>query len=117
MPVCLALLRNATCPSEGCLCRDRRRSYPSDLSDEEWAVLEPQAREVMRELVRAQGRPMDHDLRAMCDAVAYVVRNGIEWRAMPVDLPPWGSVYAFYQRWSSRGMPQALVKRDRKSVV
>jgi hypothetical protein len=93
VPLCPSLLQNATCPSEGCLCRDRSRSYPSDLSDlsdlsdEEWAVLEPQAREVMRELVRAEGRPMVHDLPAMCDAVAYVVRNGIEWRAVPVDFP------------------------------
>ena len=103
MPLCPSLLQNATCSSEGCLCRDRRRSYPSDLSDAEWAVLEPQAREVMRELVRAEGRPMVHDLRAMCDAVAYVVRNGIEWRAVPVDFPNWDSVYAFYERWSSGG--------------
>jgi transposase len=116
MPVCLALLLNAACPSKGCLCRDRQRSYPSDLSDEEWAVLEPQAREVMRELVRALGRPMDHDLRAMCDAVAYVVRNGIEWRAVPVDFPPWGSVYEFYLRWNKRGLPQALVRRLRERL-
>lgn len=116
MPVYLALLQNATCRSEGCLCHDRVRSYPSDLADAEWTVLEPQAREVMRELARAQGRPMDHDLRAMCDAVAYVVRNGIEWRAMPVDFPPWDSVYAFYQRWSCRGLPQALVTRLRERL-
>jgi transposase len=116
MPVCLALLWNAACSSEGCLCRDRQRSYPSDLSDEEWAVLQPEAREVMRDLVRAEGRPMVHDLRAMCDAVAYVVRNGIEWRAMPVDFPPWGSVYEFYLRWSRRGLPQALVKRLRERL-
>jgi len=76
-------------------------------------VLEPQARQVMRELVRAQGRPMVHDLRAMCDAVAYVVRNGIEWRAVPVDFPDWDSVYAFYDRWSSRGLPQAVAARLR----
>jgi transposase len=113
MPLCLALLQNATCPSEGCLCRDRQRSYPSDLTDEEWAVLEPQAREVMRELVRAEGRPMVHDLRAMCDGVAYIVRNGIEWRAVPVDFPNWDSVYAFYERWSARGLPQSLVTRLR----
>jgi hypothetical protein len=79
VPLCPSLLQDATCSSEGCLCHDRRRSYPSDLTDAEWAVLEPQAREVMRELVRADGRPMAHDLRAMCDAVAYVVRNGIAW--------------------------------------
>jgi transposase len=82
------LLRDATCRSDGCLCHDRASSYPSDLSDDEWRVLEPQAREVMRDFARAQGRPMDHDLRAMCDAIAYVVRNGIEWRAVPIDFPP-----------------------------
>ncbi len=116
MPVYLALLRDATCRSEGCLCHDRGRSYPSDLADDEWAVLEPQAREVMRELARAQGRPMDHDLRAMCDAVACVVRNGIEWRAVPVDFPPWDPVYAFYERWNRRGLPQALVTRLRERL-
>jgi hypothetical protein len=94
MPVYLAFLQNSTCRSEGCLCHDRVRSYLSDLTDDEWAVLEPQVREVMRELVRAQGRPMGHGLRAMSDAFAYVVRNGIEWRAVPVDFPPWDSVYA-----------------------
>jgi transposase len=87
--------------------------YPSDLTDDQWRVLEPQARAVMAELVRARGRPMGHDLRAMCDAVGYVVRNGIEWRAVPVDFPPWDSVYAFYERWSGRGLPQQLTARLR----
>jgi len=67
----------------------------------------------MGELVQAQGRPMGHDLRAMCDAVAYVARNGIEWRAMPVDFPPWASAYAFYERWTKRGLPQQLTARLR----
>jgi transposase len=59
---------------------------------------------------------MDHDLRAMCDAIAYVVRNGIEWRAVPVDFPPWSSVYKFYERWSERGLPQSLVTRLRERL-
>ena len=61
-------------------------------------MLEPQAREVMRDLTVAVGRPMVHDPRAMCDAVGYVVKNGIEWRALPVDFPPWEAAYAFYER-------------------
>ena len=77
-----------SCASPGCWCRDRRPCYPSDLTDQQWAVLEPRAREVMAELTIAVGRPMVHDLRAMCDAVSYVVKNGVEWRALPVDLPP-----------------------------
>ena len=78
----------SACPSPCCWCRDRRPVYPSDLTDEQWAVLGPQARQVMGELTIAVGRPMVHDLRAMCDAVAYVVKNGIESRALRVDFPP-----------------------------
>ena len=100
-----------SCP--GCLCRDRVRRYPSDLSDAEWVVLRPQVERVMDEIRRAAGRPMVHDLWAMVDAVGYVVRNGIEWRALPVDFPPWEAVYAFFQRWSERGLPQRLTDRLR----
>ena len=114
MPVYPAAARNASCASPGCWCHDRVPRYPSDLDDAQWAVLEPRAREVMKELTVAVGRPMVHDLRAMCDAVAYVVRNGIEWRALPADFPPWEAAYAFYERWNGRGLPQELVRRLRE---
>src|SRR5207248_3580382 len=87
--------------------------YPSDLTDAQWELLRPEAERVMAELRQASGRPMVHDLRAVLDAVFYVVRNGIEWRARPVDFPPWEAVYAFFQRWSQRGLPQRLVARLR----
>jgi transposase len=87
--------------------------YPSDLTDAQWALLRPEAEQVMAELRRAGGRPMVHDLRAMLDGIGYVVRNGIEWRALPVDFPPWEAVYAFFQRWSQRGLPHRLVDRLR----
>jgi transposase len=105
--------RKASCASPGCWCCDRAACYPSDLDDAQWAVLEPQARAVMAELTIASGRPMTHDLRAMCDAVFYVVRNGIEWRALPADFPPWQAAYAFFERWSARGLPEMLVHRLR----
>jgi transposase len=116
MPVYPAVARKARCASPGCWCRDRVPRYPSDLTDEQWAVLGPQAREVMAELTAVAGRPMVHDLRAVCDAVAYVVRNGIEWRALPVDFPRWEAVYAFWDRWSARGLPGALVARLREKL-
>jgi transposase len=106
-----ALRASTACP--GCLCRDRVPRYPSDMTDGQWRVLEPHARAVMEQIRRAQGRPMVHDLRAMVDAIGYVVRNGIEWRALPIDFPPWEAVYAFFQRWSQRGLPQRLVERLR----
>ena len=103
-----------SCASPGCLCHDRLPRYPSDLTDEQWAVLAPRAREVMKDLTVAVGRPMVHDLRAMCDAVGYVVKNGVEWRALPVDFPPWEAVYAFWERWNGRGLPLALITRLRE---
>ena len=116
MPVYRAAPANAslTCVSPGCWCHDRTPRYPSDLTDAQWAVLEPRARQVMRELTVAVGRPMVHDLRAMCDAVGYVVKNGVEWRALPVDFPPWEAVYAFWERWNGRGLPQELIRRLRE---
>jgi hypothetical protein len=81
---------STSCASPGCQCRDRVPCCPSDLTDARWAVLEPRARAVMKDLTVALGRPMTHDLRAMCDAVADVVKNGIEWRALPVDFPALG---------------------------
>jgi hypothetical protein len=57
-------------------------------------------------LVQVSGRPAVHDLRAMVDAVFYVVRNGVEWRTLPADFPPHAAVYRFFERWSRRGLPE-----------
>jgi transposase len=103
-----------SCAVAGCLCRDRTPRYPSDLTDEQWKLLRPEAEAVMTELRRGPGgRVMTHDLRAVVDAIGYVTRYGIEWRALPADFPPWRAVYAFFERWSKRGMPQRLVDRLR----
>jgi transposase len=83
------------------------------MTDPEWVILAPEAEAVMAELRRGPGRPMVHEVRAMLDAVRYVTKYGIEWRALPVDFPPWEGVYAFFERWSARGMPQRLVDRLR----
>jgi transposase len=107
----------ASCGVSGCGCRSRVRRYPSDLTDEQWQVLEPEARVVMAELRKSPaGAPMKHDLRAVLDAIGYLTRYGIEWRALPVDFPPWEAVYAFFQRWSERGMPRRLADRLRSRI-
>ncbi|WP_236054694.1 IS5 family transposase [Mycobacterium sp. SM1] len=110
MPVYPVESRKTSCAAAGCLCRDRKPQYPSDLSDEQWKLLRPEVEAVMAELRRGPGgRAMVHDLRAVLDAIGYVTRYGIEWRALPADFPPWRAVYAFFERWSQRGMPQRLV--------
>jgi transposase len=107
----------ASCDVSGCACRDRTRRYPSDLTDEQWLVLEPEARAVMAELRKSPaGAPMRHDLRAVLDAIGYLTRYGVEWRALPVDFPPWEAVYAFFERWSERGLPRRLADRLRGRI-
>ncbi|MFJ9034094.1 transposase [Streptomyces sp. NPDC102274] len=61
----------------------------------------------MRDLPLPLAGRLVHDLRAMCDAVADVVKHGVEWRALPlpVDFPPWETVCAFFERWNGRGLP------------
>jgi transposase len=114
MSVYLVEATKASCRVSGCLCRDRGPRYPSDVTDAEWELLRPEAQAVMAELRRGPGgRPMEHDLRAMLDAIGYVTRYGIEWRALPVDFPPWQAAYAFFDRWNARGLPQGLVDRLR----
>jgi transposase len=114
MSVYLVEATKASCRVSGCLCRNRGPRYPSDVTDAEWELLRPEAQAVMAELRRGPGgRPMEHDLRAVLDAIRYVTRYGIEWRALPVDFPPWEAVYAFFERWNARGLPQGLVDRLR----
>src|SRR5258708_1077970 len=107
----------ASCRVSGCVCRDRVPRYPSDLTDEQWELLGPQAGGGMAGVRQGPGgAPMGQDLRAMRDAIGYVTRYGIEWRALPVDFPPWTAVYAFFQRWSERGLPQRLADRLRERI-
>jgi transposase len=89
--------------------------YPSDVTDAKWEVLRPEAEAVMPELRRSSaGRPMEHDLRAVLDAIGYVTRYGIEWRALPVDFPSWEAVHVLFVWWNERGLPPGLVDRLRR---
>jgi transposase len=117
MPVYPVEAEKASCRVPGCVCRGRVPRYPSDLTDEQWNLLEPEAQGVMAELRNGPGgAPMSHDLRAMLDAIGYVTRYGIEWRALPVDFPPWSAVYAFFERWSARDLPRRLADRLRGRI-
>jgi transposase len=103
VPVCLAG------PGRACArpCCDRPRRYPSDTADAEWALIAPLL-PVPACQTRAGGRPEAHCRRAVVDAIRYVIHNGCVWRALPVDFPPWRTVYGLYQRWNATGATIAL---------
>src|SRR5438309_10516507 len=92
-----------------------RETYPSDLTDDQWAVLEP-----LLPGAKPGGRPRSVDLREVVDGVLYVVRTGCQWRAMPHDLPPWGTCHYYYRRFRLDGtwgrVEEALRARLRKAA-
>jgi putative transposase len=75
-----------------------RRHYPTDLTDTEWAILEP-----LIPPEKPGGRPRSVDMREIINAMSYVLRGGIPWRMLPHDLPPWKSVYHYFRLWRLDG--------------
>ena len=75
-----------------------RRRYPSDLTDPQWARLEP-----LVPGAKPGGRPPAHPRRDLVDAMLYVLRNGVVWRALPHEYPPWQTVYHYFRRWRDDG--------------
>jgi putative transposase len=89
----------------------KRKSYPSDLTDEQWAVLEPLLPRPSR-----FGRPRKTELREVVNALCYHVREGGSWRALPHDFPPWRTVYNYFRWWTWDGTWQAVVDALRPRV-
>jgi putative transposase len=79
------------------------RRYPTDLSDHEWRCISPHLPEPT-----GQGRPRLHGLRAIFDAVFYVLKSGCPWRMLPRDFPPWKTVYDWFRRWRLDGTWERL---------
>ena len=92
--------------------RTRRRPYPSDLSDAEWALLEP----LLASLER-RGRPPKWSTRRIADAVFYLLRSGCAWRMLPREYPPWQkTVYYHFRKWRRDGRLQQAHDRLRATV-
>ena len=94
-------------PSCACGCLTRRPRYPSDLTDAQWAVLEPLL-PVPLSQTPLGGRPEKHHRRAVVDAILYLVDNGCKWRALPADFPPWRTVYGIFAAWQADRIPAGL---------
>lgn len=93
----------------------REPRYTTDMSDAEWAVVR-QAFPTPAWMESRGGRPEGYCHRQMFDAIRYLVDNGIKWRAMPADFPPWDRVYAFFRRWRDNGLIRELHDRLRDRI-
>ena len=82
--------------------RDELR-YPSDLRDEEWAVIAP-----MLPAARPGGRPRTTDLREVVNAILYIASSGCQWRMLPKGFPPRSTVQGYFYEWRNIGLWQAI---------
>ena len=81
-----------------------RKAYPTDVSDEEWALVAPYLT-----LMTEDAPQREHPLREVFNGLRYLVRGGTPWRMMPNDFPPWYTVYQQTQRWLQAGVFEAMV--------
>jgi transposase len=83
----------------------RRKPYPTDVTDEEWAFLAPYLT-----LLPEEAAQRHHPLREIFNALRWIVRAGAPWRLLPNDFPPWHAVYDQTQRWIAAGVFDAIVQ-------
>ena len=88
----------------------RTQPYPSDITDEQWALIEPHLP------VYPGGRPRTTDLRDVIDAILYVLRTGCQWRYLPKDFPPKSTVWRYFDIWRHNGTLDLLHDRLRTRV-
>jgi putative transposase len=86
--------------------RASAEAYPSDLTDEQWAVLEPYLGQRT-----GPGRPPMLDLRAVVNALCYQARTWCQWRYLPHDCPHWTAVRYYFDRWTADGTWEEVNRR------
>jgi putative transposase len=82
---------------------EQTKGYTSDLSDEQWSVLE-----ALIGVKTGAGRPLKYEIRQIVNAILYVVRTGCQWRALPHDFPKWSTIYYHFRKWCLDGTWQKL---------
>jgi transposase len=74
------------------------KSYPSNLTAEQWIFISPYI-----PVAKSGGRPRSTNLRAVLNAIFYVLCSGCSWRMLPGDFPAWQTVYSYFRRWRLDG--------------
>ncbi|MFB7508500.1 IS5 family transposase [Streptomyces broussonetiae] len=93
----------------------RRRRYPSDTTDLEWALIEPLLPVPACQTPRG-GRPETHPRREIVDALRYLVDTGCKWSALPQDYPPFKTMFGFFARWSAAGVFNLIRDQLRRRI-
>ena len=88
-----------------------KKRYSSDLTDKEWAILEPLIPPAKR-----GGRPRTANMREVLNGIFYVLKTGCQWENLPKDLPPSGTVFYYFNRWRKEKVWQRMNAALRERV-
>jgi putative transposase len=83
-----------------------KQTYPTDLNDTEWQLIEQYLPQVKAK--GPGGRPRQYTWRQLLNGIFYIARSGCAWRLMPRDLPHWKTVYHYFRLWRKAGIWQKL---------
>ena len=70
----------------------------------------------MLPLIKEPGRIPKHPFRDIVDAIMYLDRSGCSWRQLPVDFPPWQTVYGWFRQWKTRGVTERIIEELREQI-
>src|SRR6266705_3080613 len=87
------------------------KPYTSDLSDAQWAILEP-----LIPSAKPGGRPRSVNMRQILNGIFYVLRSGGAWRLLPHDYPAWSTVYDYFRKWRNAGVWEQIVRTLRERL-
>ena len=87
------------------------KRYASDLSDEEWAILEP-----LVPAAKPGGRPRTVEMREVLNGIFYLLKTGCQWRMLPKEFPHWKTVNDYFSKWRKAGTWQRLNDALREQV-
>jgi len=90
---------------------NKRKPYPSDLTEQEWTIVEP-----LVPPPKSGGRPREVDMREVLNAIFYVLKSGCQWDMLPHDFPPKGTVYHYFNTWRKDGTWQHLNDQLREQL-
>jgi transposase len=85
-----------------------RKPYPSDLSDAQWALIEPVLTAWKAAHPSVSGHQGNYELREIVNAIRYQGRTGVQWDYLPHDLPPKSATYHYFGKWRDDGTDQAI---------
>ncbi|MFF4909053.1 IS5 family transposase [Streptomyces sp. NPDC001260] len=86
----------------------KRKPYPSDLTDERWALIEPVISAWKALRTSATGHQGAYEMREIVNAILYQNRTGCQWDFLPHDLPPKGATYYYFAAWRDDGTDQKI---------